>query len=63
MVPGIKLVGKNCGLPSLPQVDLAFYSRKSGSHPIVEKMADFILNAVAGWQNNATDPVPELALP
>ena len=63
VVPGIKLVGKNRGLPSLPQVDLAFYSRKSGSPPIVEKIADFILNAVARWENNATDAAPGLALP
>ena len=63
VVPGIKLVGKNRGLPSLPQVDLAFYSRKSGSPPIVEKVADFILNAVARWENNATDAAPGLALP
>jgi hypothetical protein len=56
-------VGKNRGLPSLPKVDLAFYSRKSGSHPIVEKIADFILYAIARWENNATDAAPGLALP
>ena len=63
VVPGIKLVGKNRGLPSLPQVDLAFYNRRSGSPSIVEEIADFILKAVVRLENKTIDTGPGLALP
>ena len=63
VVPGIKIVGKSQGLPVLPQADLAFYSRKSASPPIVEKLADFIAAAVGRWENNLAGAAPGLALP
>jgi DNA-binding transcriptional LysR family regulator len=53
LVPGIEIVGKKAGLPALPSTDLALYSRKSNSHPMVERLASFIASAVARWENDA----------
>ena len=47
---------KKAGLPPLPTSDLAFYTRESPSHPMVEKLISFIANAVERWQNEANQP-------
>jgi DNA-binding transcriptional LysR family regulator len=56
LIPGIEIVDKNAGLPPLPTSDLAFYSRESPSHPMVERLISFIASAVARWQNEANQP-------
>jgi DNA-binding transcriptional LysR family regulator len=56
LVPGIEVVDKKAGLPPLPTSDLAFYTRESPSHPMVEKLISFIANAVERWQREANQP-------
>ena len=56
LVPGIEVVDKKVGLPPLPTSDLAFYSRESPSHPMIERLISFIASAVERWQNEADQP-------
>ena len=51
VIPGIKIVAKGGGLPSLPTSDLALYSRKSPPQLAVQKLAAFIANAIVRWEN------------
>ena len=53
LVPGIEIAGKNKGLPRLPTADLALYSRKSPSQPTVQRLASFLVSAVARWEHDA----------
>ena len=54
LIPGIEVVAKKAGLPPLPTSDLALYSRKSSTQPMVERLASFIASAVARWENDAS---------
>ena len=53
LVPAIEAVGENAGLPPLPTADLALYSRKSPSQSTVQRLASFLISAVARWENDA----------
>lgn len=51
--PGIEIVGKKAGLPTLPPCDLALYYRKNLAIPAVQKLADFIAEQVALLERDA----------
>jgi len=53
LAPGIEIAGKNAVLPRLPTADLALYSRKSPSQPAVQRLASFLVSAVARWEHDA----------
>ena len=61
LVRGIEILGKTAGLPPLPTSDLALYSRKSPSQPMVERLASFIVKAVARWENDARQAAAALS--
>jgi DNA-binding transcriptional LysR family regulator len=52
IISGIKIVGEPEGLPPLPKINLAMYSRESSSEPLVERLASFLVDAVDRWQKS-----------
>jgi len=50
LTQGIVIVGNSSGLPALPAADLAIYSRRTPSHPMIPKLTDFLVESVAAWE-------------
>ena len=50
------VLGTNSGLPELPSADLAIYSRKKPTHPMVPRLAAFLVEAVAAWEASSLSP-------
>ena len=50
LTQGIVIAGNSCGLPMLPTADLAIYSRRTPSHPIVPLLTTFLVESVAAWE-------------
>jgi len=48
--PGMVVLGNDSGLPELPSADLAIYSRKIPTHPMVPRLAAFLVEAVSAWE-------------
>jgi DNA-binding transcriptional LysR family regulator len=51
LVPGIEIAGKKARLPALPTSKLSVYTLKSPSEPLVPRLASFLVEAVARWEN------------
>src|SRR6266853_274249 len=50
LAQGIVIVGNNSNLPTLPTADLAIYSRKAPTHPMVPRLTTFLVESVAVWE-------------
>ncbi len=50
LAQGIVIVGNNSNLPTLPTADLAIYSRKAPTHPMVPRLTTFLVESVAAWE-------------
>src|SRR5882762_6290113 len=50
LTQGIVIVGNNSNLPTLPTADLAIYSRKAPTHPMVPRLTTFLVESVAAWE-------------
>jgi DNA-binding transcriptional LysR family regulator len=50
LAEGIVIADKNSGLPKLPTADLAIYSRRTPSHPVVQRLTAFLVESVAAWE-------------
>ena len=48
--PGLEVLGNDSSLPELPSADLAIYSRKKPSHPLIPRLAAFLVESVAAWE-------------
>jgi DNA-binding transcriptional LysR family regulator len=53
---GIAIADKGSGLPKLPTADLAIYSRKTPSHPFVQRLTAFLVESVAAWEADYRRP-------
>jgi len=53
---GIAIADKGSGLPKLPTADLAIYSRKTPSHPLVQRLTAFLVESVAAWEADYRRP-------
>jgi DNA-binding transcriptional LysR family regulator len=60
--PGISVVSKQAGLPSLPQVNLSLYSRKSPMETLQKRVCAFIAESAARWRPKPVT-MTELELP
>ncbi len=47
---GTAIADKGSRLPKLPTADLAIYSRKTSSHPMVQRLTAFLVASVAAWE-------------
>jgi DNA-binding transcriptional LysR family regulator len=47
---GIVIADNGSGLPKLPTADLAIYSRRTPSHPMVQRLTAFLVESVAAWE-------------
>jgi DNA-binding transcriptional LysR family regulator len=47
---GLEVLEKDSGLPNLPTADLAIYYRKRASHPLVSRLATFLVESVAALE-------------
>src|SRR6266436_6995169 len=50
------VLGSDSGLPQLPSADLAIYSRKKPTYPMVPQLAAFLVEAVAAWEASSLSP-------
>src|SRR5882762_6239316 len=50
LAQAIVIVGNNSDLPTLPTADLAIYSRKAPTHPMVPRLTTFLVESVAAWE-------------
>jgi hypothetical protein len=50
--PGVKVVSKEAGLPSLPKINLSLYMRKSPAETLAKQVAAFIAESAKRWQIN-----------
>src|SRR5882724_1712005 len=53
---GIAIADKGAGLPKLASADLAIYSRKTLSHPMVQRLTAFLVQSVAAWEADYRRP-------
>jgi hypothetical protein len=53
---GIAIADKGAGLPKLASADLAIYSRKTPSHPMVQRLTAFLVQSVAAWEADYRRP-------
>jgi DNA-binding transcriptional LysR family regulator len=49
---GIEVLGRDSGLPKLPSADLAIYSRKKASHPMIPRLTTFLVESLKAWETN-----------
>ncbi len=45
------VLGSEAGLPDLQSADLAIYSRKTPSHPMIPRLTTFLVESVAAWES------------
>src|SRR5882672_9730100 len=50
LAKNIMVLGSDSGLPALPTADLAIYSRKKPTHPMVSRLTTFLVESVAAWE-------------
>src|SRR6266481_322847 len=63
LTQGITIVGRNSGLPALPTADLAIYSRRKPSHPMVQRLTTFLVESVVAWEADYRSSGPAEAPP
>src|ERR1700733_3335407 len=51
----IVIADNGSGLPNLPTADLAVYSRRKPSHPMVPRLTAYLVESVAAWESDKTN--------
>ena len=50
LTEGLAILDSTSGLPKLPSADLAIYSRKKLSHPMVPRLTTYLVESLAAWE-------------